>query len=323
MESTLTAKPSDDRNVGDQKGSPTRRDQEKVLQHALPVIGVWEFERDDDEYVKFLDLFLSYVLERDLRGCEDPGVPLLTSFSGHLRERELDPLLSGVHAASLRRPGEARGQAVFRAGSCFEVAPEPEGPEGPAPPAPGLAAGPRPPPENLLGGFTENGGESGLFGLKRKALYGTHGDGADKPRIPRVSSRSAWAAEGRRRGRCVFRAIGGSDAGPLAELPPALGAAGGAGLQGLLEWMLRWAARRLPCDPSLLAPAQSRPVLRVRTSAAAILTSLWLSEQPYAATYKAKSAKAKSAVVEVSARVTPCKWEFSFQIKVYLHFPRC
>ncbi|XP_054571293.1 ciliogenesis and planar polarity effector 1 [Eptesicus fuscus] len=305
VESTLTAKPSDDQNVGDQKGSPTRRDQEKALQHALPVIGVWEFERDDDEYVKFLDLFLSYVLERDLRGCEDPGVPLLTSFSGHLRELELNPLLSGVHAALLRRPGEARGQAVFRAGSCFEVAPEPEDPEGPAPPAPGLAAGPRPPPENLLGGFTENSGESGLFGLKRKALYRTHGDGADKPRIPRLSSRSAWAAEGSCRGRCVFRVIGGSDSGPLAELPPALGAAGGAGLQGLLEWMLRWAARRLPCDPSLLAPAQARPVLRVRTSAAAILTSLWLSEQPYAAAYKAKSAKAKSAVMEVPERPRP------------------
>ncbi|XP_070267917.1 ciliogenesis and planar polarity effector 1 [Myotis yumanensis] len=299
VESTLTAEPSADQSVGDLRGSPARRGQEPVSQNAPPVIGVWEFERDDDEYVKFLDLFLSYVLERDLRGSEDPGIPLLTSFSGHLREQELNPLLSGLHAA-LHRPGQARGQGVFRAGSCFEVAPEPEDPEGPEPPAPGLAAGTRPPPENLLGGFNESGGRSGLFGLKQKALYRTQGDGAEKPCILRVSSRSPWAPEGSRRGRCVFRAIEGSDSGPLAELPPTLGAVGGAGLRGLLEWMLRWAARRLPCDPSLPAPAQARPVLRVRTSAAAILTSLWLSEQPYAAAYKARS-----AVMEVQERPRP------------------
>lgn len=266
-----------------------------MLQVAPPVIGVWEFERDDDEYVKFLDLFLSYVLERDLRGSEDPGLPLLTSFSGHLREQELNPLLSGLHPA-LHRPGQARGQGVFRAGSCFVVAPEPEDPEGPASPAPGLAAGTRPPPENPLSDFNESAGRSGLFGLKQRALYRTQGDGAEKPCVLRVSSRSLWAPEGSRRGRCVFRVIGGSDADPLAELPPALDAVGGAGLRGLLEWMLRWAARRLPCDPCLPAPAQARPVLRVRTSAAAILTSLWLSEQPYAAAYKARS-----AVMEVSA----------------------
>ncbi|EPQ11667.1 hypothetical protein D623_10029263 [Myotis brandtii] len=303
VESTLTAKPSADESVGDPTGSPARRGQEPVSQSAPPVIGVWEFERDDDEYLKFLDLFLSYVLERDLRGSEDPGIPLLTSFSGHLREQELNPLLSGLHAA-LHRPGQARGQGVFRAGSCFEVAPQLEDPEGPAPPAPGLAAGTKPPPENLLGDFNESGGRSGLFGLKQKALYRTQGDGAGKPCILRVSSRSPsrrpWAPEGSRRGRRVFRAIEGSDAGPLAELPPALGAAGGAGLRGLLEWMLRWAARRLPCDPSLPAPAQARPVLRVRTSAAAILTSLWLSEQPYAAAYKARS-----AVMEVQERPRP------------------
>lgn len=305
------AKPSDDKKVGDGKGGPTRRDQRAASQDALPVVGVWEFERDDDEYVKFLDLFLSYVLERDLRGCEDPGIPLLTSFSGHLREQELNPLLAGVHAA-LQRPGEARGQGVFRAGSCFEVAPEPEVPEGPAPPAPGLAAGTRPPPENLLSGFSENGGRSGLFGLKQKALYRTQGDGAEKPCILRVSSRSPWAPEGSRRGRCAFRAIEGSDVGPLAELPPALGAVGGAGLQGLLEWMLRWAARRLPCDPSLPVPAQARPVLRVRTSVAAILTSLWLSEQPYTAVYKTRSAIIEVSVPELLPEVGTLRLKYIY-----------
>lgn len=69
----------------------------KVITNALPVIGAWEFERDDDEYIKFLELFLSYVLERDLLGSKDAGIPFLTSFSGHLREHELNSFLFDVH----------------------------------------------------------------------------------------------------------------------------------------------------------------------------------------------------------------------------------
>lgn len=59
----------------------------------LPVVGAWEFERgDDDEYIIFLELFLSYVLERDLIKYSDLGIKFLTSFSGLLREHELNSL---------------------------------------------------------------------------------------------------------------------------------------------------------------------------------------------------------------------------------------
>ncbi|XP_045427453.1 ciliogenesis and planar polarity effector 1 isoform X3 [Pipistrellus kuhlii] len=282
VDAALTAEPRGDRSAGGRGGGAPRRGQGR----ALPVVGAWAFEREDDEYLRFLELFLSYVLERELRGG-DPGPPLLPGFSGRLRERELDPLLAGLHPA----PG------ALRAGSCFQLAPEPEDPEGPAPPAPG------PPPESLLGTLRDSGGPSGLFGLQHRALYRAHGAGAPGPGIPRVAGRSAWAPEGRRRGRCVFRAIGGADAGPQAELPPAPGA-GSAGLQALLDWMLRWAARRLPCDPSLAAP-QARPLLRLTASAAAILTSLWLSEQPCAALSKAECATAASALVQVQEPPRP------------------
>ena len=63
--------------------------------------------------------------------------------------------------------------------------------------------------------------------------------------------------------------------------------------------MVRWADRRLPCALGLPeAPCGRSPVLRVRTSTAAILTSLWLLQQPYLATYQANN-----AIVKVSPYV--------------------
>lgn len=64
-----------------------------------------------------------------------------------------------------------------------------------------------------------------------------------------------------------------------------------------LEWMIRWSDKRLLCDSGLTEPScEYSPVIRVKTSTAAILTSLWLLEQPYFATYKAKN-----AVIKVNA----------------------
>ncbi|ELW53479.1 Nuclear pore complex protein Nup155 [Tupaia chinensis] len=124
VESTTLGKRSDKKKIRNQKGKPKRKDHEKISQNALPVIGTWEFERDDDEYIKFLDLFLSYVLERDLLSSGDPGIPFLTSFSGQLREHELNSLLFDVHTTLKRRQSKTKSQNVFRAGSCFVVDPE-------------------------------------------------------------------------------------------------------------------------------------------------------------------------------------------------------
>jgi hypothetical protein len=54
MELTLADKPSDKKKIHKQKENATRKkDHKKLPQNTLPIVGVWEFERDDDEYIKF------------------------------------------------------------------------------------------------------------------------------------------------------------------------------------------------------------------------------------------------------------------------------
>ncbi|KAM5329284.1 ciliogenesis and planar polarity effector 1 isoform 2-T2 [Glossophaga mutica] len=294
----LIAKPKDQKKIGNQKENLNRKeDHEKLLQNALPVIGVWEFERDDDEYMKFLDLFLSYVLERDMGGSKDPGIPFLTSFSGHLREHELNPLLFDIRTTLKGRLGKPGNQNVFRAGSCFAVAPEPHEPEQSesqalsAPAA--VSQGVRPSLANPWNEVNnESEGKSGLFGLKQKSVYRTQEDSTEKPVIRRLMSSVPWTAKSMKR-RCIFEVIRCGDINPAEELPPALSGTPGA-LRRLLEWMVRWAERRLPGAPGLpAAPCGGGPVLRVRTSTAAILASLWLLQQPYLAAYKVNNAITK------------------------------
>ncbi|XP_036919091.1 ciliogenesis and planar polarity effector 1 isoform X2 [Sturnira hondurensis] len=297
MEFALIAKPNDKKKIGNQKENLNRKeDHEKLSQNALPVIGVWEFERDDDEYIKFLDLFLSYVLERDTGGSKDPGIPFLTSFSAHLREHELNPLLFDIHTTFKGRPGKPRNQNVFRAGSCFAVAPEPREPEqseSQALSAPVVVSrGARPSLANPWSEVNRSEGKSGLFGLKQKSVYRTQDDNTEKPVIQTLMNSVLWTPKSIKR-RCIFEAIQCSDIHPAEELPPVLSSTPGS-LRRLLEWMVRWADRRLPCTTRLPgAPCGRSPVLRVRTSTAAILASLWLLQQPYLATYKANNAITK------------------------------
>ncbi|XP_055968066.1 ciliogenesis and planar polarity effector 1 [Sorex fumeus] len=292
-ELTLIGKPSEKRKMYHQEGNPGRKeDHKKLQQRALPVIGVWEFERDDDEYIKFLDLFLSYILERDLLSSKDPGIPFLTSFSGHLREHELNSLLFDVHTTLKRRQGKPKSQSVFRAGSCFVVAPElhesekPEGQEFAA--SVRANQGLSPVLENPLNEVSKNEGKSGLFGLKQKSIYRIQDGSTEIPLIQRVSNHSFWTPKSMKMKRNIFRAIQCSDTNPQEDIPLALNDAF-SNIKKLLEWMIRWADRRLLCDPSLTeSHTEHSPVIRVKTSTAAILTSLWLLEQPYFSTYKAK-----------------------------------
>ncbi|XP_057395747.1 ciliogenesis and planar polarity effector 1 isoform X9 [Balaenoptera acutorostrata] len=295
MELTLTGKPNGKKKICNQKENPKgKEDHEKLLQNALPVIGVWEFERDDDEYIKFLELFLSYVLERDLLGSKDAGIPFLTSFSGHLREHELNSLLFDVHTTLKRRQGKTKSQNVFRAGSCFVVAPESyeyEKSENQTLSASVLVnQGIRPFLENPLNEVNKNEGKSGLFGLKQKSVYRIQDDNAEKTLIQRLSNHSFCTPKSIETRRCIFKAIQRNDINPQEDLPLALNNTFGS-IRRLLEWMIRWSDRRLLCDFGLTASScEYSPVIRVKTSTAAILTSLWLLKQPYFATYKAKNA---------------------------------
>lgn len=295
MELALIGKPNDKKKICNQKENPKRKeDHEKLLQNAPPIIGVWEFEREDDEYIKFLDLFLSYVLERDLLASKGPGIPFLTSFSGHLREHELNSLLFDVHTTLKRRQGKTKSQNVFRAGSCFVVAPEfneSEKSESQALSASVLVNQRiRPFLENPLNAVNKNEGKSGLFGLKQKSIYRTQDDSAEKPPIQRLSNHSFWTPKSVKTRRCIFKTVQCNDVNPQEDLPLALDGTFGS-IRRLLEWMIRWSDRRLLCDASLTeSSCEYSPVIRVKTSTAAILTSLWLLEQPYFATYNAKTA---------------------------------
>ncbi|OWK02292.1 hypothetical protein Celaphus_00018051, partial [Cervus elaphus hippelaphus] len=298
MELALTGKPKGKKKISNQKENPKRKeDCEKLLQNALPVIGIWEFERDDDEYIKFLELFLSYVLERDLLGSKDAGIPFLTSFSGYLREHELNSLLFDVHTTLKRRQGKSKSQNVFRAGSCFVVAPESyecEKSENQTLSASVLAnQGIRHFSENPLNEVNKNEGKSGLFGLKRKSVYRIQDDKAEKTLIQRLSNHSVCIPKSTDSRKCIFKAIQCNDINPQGDLPVALNNTCG-NIRRLLEWMIRWSDKRLLCDSGLTEPSCGySPVIRVKTSAAAVLTSLWLLEQPYFATYKAKNALVK------------------------------
>ncbi|XP_060985920.1 ciliogenesis and planar polarity effector 1 isoform X8 [Dama dama] len=298
MELALTGKPKGKKKICNKKENPKRKeDCEKLLQNALPIIGVWEFERDDDEYIKFLELFLSYVLERDLLGSKDAGIPFLTSFSGYLREHELNSLLFDVHTTLKRRQGKSKSQNVFRAGSCFVVAPESyecEKSENQTLSASVLAnQGIRRFSENPLNEVNKNEGKSGLFGLKQKSVYRIQDDKAEKTLIQRLSNHSVCIPKSTETRRCIFKAIQCNDINPQGDLPVALNNTCG-NTRRLLEWMIRWSDKRLLCDSGLTEPSCGySPVIRVKTSAAAVLTALWLLEQPYFATYKAKNAIVK------------------------------
>ncbi|XP_012577329.1 PREDICTED: uncharacterized protein C5orf42 homolog [Condylura cristata] len=295
IEVTSTCKPNGKKKVSNQKEDTKKKeDPKKLLQSGLPVIGIWEFERDDDEYVKFLELFLSYVLERDLLSSKEPSIPFLTSFSGLLREHELNSLLFDVHTTLKRRQGKAKGQSVFSAGSCFIVASEScesEKAESQALSASVLVnPGVGPFVETSLNEVNKDEGQRGLFGLKQKSLYRIQDDSSEKPLVQMLSSHVFWTPKSIKTRRCVFKAIQCNDINPQEDLPLALDKSFG-NVKRLLEWMIRWADRRLLCDPGLAeSSSEFDPVIRVKTSTAAILTSLWLLEQPYFTTYKSKNA---------------------------------
>lgn len=307
MELALVGKPSGKKKISNQKENSQRKEDHKTSgKEALPIIGVWEFERDDDEYINFLELFLSYVLERDLCSS-DPGIPFLTSFSGHLREHELNSLLFDVHTTLKRRQSRTSSENVYRAGSCFAVTPEShdsenmsslnsagaQNLESQALSASELGNQPGSTSENPLPEVMNHEKRAGLFGLKQKPIYRVPDDKRERPTVQRPSSHSFWIPKSIETGRHRFRALQHSAGPPQEDLPLALQSMlGDAGR--LVEWMIRWSDRRLPCDPGVpRSSCKYSPVIRVRTSAAAILTSLWLLERPCSAAYSSSSSVPK------------------------------
>ncbi|XP_076772232.1 ciliogenesis and planar polarity effector 1 isoform X1 [Arvicanthis niloticus] len=307
MELALVGKPRDRKKISNQtENSQRKEDHATSGKEALPVIGVWEFERDDDEYINFLELFLSYVLERDLCSS-DPGIPFLTSFSGRLREYELNSLLFDVHTTLKRRQSKTSSESVYRAGSCFAVTPESQefenlsslnsvgarNLESQALSASELSKQSGGTSENPLPEVVNLERTAGLFGLKQKPIYRVPDDRREKPTVQRSSSHSSWIPKSIKTVRHRFQALQCSAGHPREDLPLALqNMFGDAGR--LVEWMTRWSDRRLLCDSGVTrSSCKYSPVIRVKTSAAAILTSLWLLERPYSAAYMARKGVTK------------------------------
>ncbi|XP_053888020.1 ciliogenesis and planar polarity effector 1 isoform X2 [Malaclemys terrapin pileata] len=286
------------------------KEHSKVLpnQHTLPVVGAWEFERDDDEYVKFLDLFLSYMLERDFVNCSDPGIPFLTSFSELLREHELHSLLFDVHTTLKRRQGKTNSQNVFRAGCCYAVT---------------LASCDSKPAslcnekqkhlENQMSvsvlqpadssvcdsvnGVKKYMGKEGLFGLNHLSVYRAQDKKQEITITPITQTLSDHACSNIQTSvtcKYVYKTIHVNDVLPREELALELKNKF-SNIARLLEWMIRWSDRRLLCDTNKIEPFQeSRPMIHVKTSAAAILTSLWLLGRPYCDESQARITSFKS-----------------------------
>ncbi|NWU65552.1 CPLN1 protein, partial [Pterocles burchelli] len=266
----------------------------------LPVVGAWEFERDDDEYIVFLELFLSYILERDLLKYSDLGIPFLTSFSGLIREHELNSLFFDVHTTLKRRQGKTRNQNVFRAGSCYTVTLASYDTETVSAhnenqnilenPTIGLTK--EPSVCNLMKGLNE-----GLFGLKHKSIYRAQNDDQGVTVAPASQTFPNYtfsSLQTQTTSKYIYKTVDIVDIVPGEEL--AIELMGKlSNIAKLLEWMIRWSDKRLLCDSNKQDPlGESLPMIHVKISATAVLTSLWLLEQLYRGGSQAKSIKLKS-----------------------------
>ncbi|XP_057289224.1 ciliogenesis and planar polarity effector 1 [Pezoporus wallicus] len=273
-------------------------------QSIMPVVGAWEFERDDDEYVIFLELFLSYILERDLVNYSDLGIPFLTSFSGLLQEHELNSLFFDVHTTLKRRQGKTRSQRVFRAGSSYTVtlaSCDPEAAsvcnenqnnfENQAILRSALQIT-EPPVCTLMKGFND-----GLFGLKRKSIYRAQSDNQEvtvASASQTFPNRTFSSLQTQATSKYVYKTVGMVDIVPGEQLPVEL-TGKLSNIAKLLEWMIRWSEKRLLCGSNKQDSLQEvLPIIHVKTSAAAVLTSLWLLEQLYGDESHKKSIKFKS-----------------------------
>uniref|UniRef100_A0A7N8WQ10 Ciliogenesis and planar polarity effector 1 n=1 Tax=Mastacembelus armatus TaxID=205130 RepID=A0A7N8WQ10_9TELE len=272
-------------------------------QSSLPVVGTWEFELEDEEYLNFLELFLSYVLEKDGADGGEAGseLPLLKGFSSQLKERELHSLTFDVLTTIHRRQREGHHSGrkhwsndppVFRAGCCYK--PIKQGTRNepqtsfiwseaafsrtslPVSSFPGLRTGSQ---KGLFGPRQQSSAPSaqrmkkGLSGSETSPIQSSFAMPQPSENLIFNSSTSVKAVIGLQQ-----------DLDPKLEAQfPELGR--------LLEWMVRWADKRVLLGHhgkkkkerggGVGGTAEEGVVIRVRASAPAILISLSLLEPRY------------------------------------------
>lgn len=246
---------------------------------TLPSVGTWVFELEDEEYPCFLELFLSYMLEKD--SMEESELPLLNSFSSCLHDRELHSDTFDILTALKRRhAGRKKGVQLpmFRAGSCFNVHTE----------TPELLHSIGPPPSVLSEAHTArrstgvlplSGKQPGLFSLRRQNEIPLGQNAQSIPvqnLTPEIPQMERWP----------FKTICCPDVDLQLELDSKLESQFPQ-LARLLEWMLRWADRSVLLTHSSKKKkgnAVEPVVIRARVSAPAVLSALRLLEQRYTKT---------------------------------------
>ncbi|XP_032297134.1 ciliogenesis and planar polarity effector 1 isoform X2 [Coturnix japonica] len=283
-------------------------------QYSLPVVGAWEFERDDEEYVNFLELFLSYVLEKDLLKYNDHRIPFLTSFSGLLQKHELNSLFFEIHTTLKRRQAKTRSQSVFRAGSCYTVTLTSYNPETVS--VHGISQNVLENP-NIVQSTIQAAEPSvhntnkelkGLFGLKRNSIYRAQSDNQEvtiasaSQIVPKDNSCTLQTLT---TSKYVYKTAHFPDTVPGEELAIEL-TGKFSNIARLLEWMIRWSDRRLLHGSKKQdSIEEGPPMIRVKTSAAAVITSLWLLEQLCKDGKQARSVTFKNTSNECLKESTP------------------
>lgn len=294
---------------------------------SLPVVGTWEFELEDEEYLNFLELFLSYVLEKDSADGGDSGseLPLLKSFSSQLRERELHSLTFDVLTSIHRRqrdghhPGRkhwSNDPPVFRAGCCYKPVKQGTTPE----PQTSSIWSEAPISRTSLSVSSlpglRTGRQKGLFGLRQQSSVPL----AQRMKGGQSASETSPVQSAFPMGQPPEASIFGSSTSVEAVielqqgLDPKLEAQFPE-LGRLLEWMVRWADRRVLLGHhgkkkkerggGAGGAANEGVVIRVKASAPAVLTSLSLLEWRYTALLGMDSYSAHIQVPETQWTVAP------------------
>uniref|UniRef100_A0A672MKC4 Uncharacterized protein n=1 Tax=Sinocyclocheilus grahami TaxID=75366 RepID=A0A672MKC4_SINGR len=238
----------------------------KAPDSTVPAVGTWEFELEDEEYTLFLDLFLSYMLGKDRLDAEGSELPLLSAFSQQLRTRELHSVTFDMLTTLKRRQKDRKRSAqlpLFHAGHCFQT----------------LPATPRPPdlqsdihstsPWALPGLHT--GKHQGLFALRRHAAL--------MSKDVKVNSIGTDVES------TGFKILSQAELDVQMELDSSLEARFPQ-LARLLEWMMRWADRRVLLSQPIRKTSEGSGdsvVIRVNASTPAVLTALELLKRRYSA----------------------------------------
>lgn len=263
---------------------------------SLPLVGTWDFELEDEEYLNFLELFLSYVLEKD---CADSGesggeLPLLKGFSSQLRQRELHSLTFDVLTTIHRHQRDAHHQArkhlgneppVFRAGCCYKPVKQGVTVELSTPsvwneaPRSSLSV-------SSLPGRT--GRQNGLFGPRQQSsvssdqrikggLFGSETNPSPRA-FPTGQLSQSLICGTSTSAEAAVELQQGLDPKLEAQFPE---------LGRLLEWMVRWADKKVHRSKNKQEKGgeargtANEVVIRVKASTPAILTSLSLLQRRY------------------------------------------